>query len=243
MGIRRGPNIVRDGLVFAVDAANPSSFVSGSTIWKDQTVNQNNGTLTNGPTFDSGNSGTLEFDGTDNYIELGNINSSNAISLAGTTEQTWETWIYPDGSGDDYQRIIDKSNSGGGANGYFFSLGTTSETSIFCKIAHNTSDMPNDFLATNMYTNAAWNHICVTRKNDTGDIGWNFYSNGVLKHSRSTIDVTVPTTTVGARIGSWNHSTGREFNGKIAVVRLYNKSLSSAEILHNYNALKGRFGL
>ncbi len=73
MGIRRGPNIVTDGLVFAVDAANPSSYVSGSGVWKDQTINQNNGTLINGPTFDSENGGSINFDGTDNYIDCGRI--------------------------------------------------------------------------------------------------------------------------------------------------------------------------
>ena len=50
MGIRRGPNIVTDGLVFAVDAANPSSYVSSSSVCKDQTINQNDGTL-NSTTF------------------------------------------------------------------------------------------------------------------------------------------------------------------------------------------------
>ena len=58
-----GPSIITDGLVFAVDAANPSSYPGSGTIWKDQTVNQNNGTLTNGPTFDSGNGGSIVFDG------------------------------------------------------------------------------------------------------------------------------------------------------------------------------------
>jgi hypothetical protein len=71
MGIRRGPNIVTDSLVFAVDAANPSSYVSGSTTWKDQTINQNNGTLTNGPTFDSGNQGSVVFDGSNDYVDYG----------------------------------------------------------------------------------------------------------------------------------------------------------------------------
>lgn len=48
MGIRRGPNIVRDGLVLALDAANPTSYPGSGVIWKDQTINQNNATLING---------------------------------------------------------------------------------------------------------------------------------------------------------------------------------------------------
>jgi hypothetical protein len=32
-------------------------------------------------------------------------------------------------------------------------------------------------------------------------------------------------------------------NGRIPIVRIYNKQLSDAQILHNYNTQKGRFGL
>jgi len=67
-----GPSIVTDNLIFAVDVANPDSYISGSTIWNDQTVNQNNSTLTNGPTFDSNNGGSIDFDGIDDYVSMGN---------------------------------------------------------------------------------------------------------------------------------------------------------------------------
>ena len=242
MAFNYSPKIVTDGLVFAVDAANKKSYPGSGTTWTDL-AGSNNGTLTNGPTFDSGNGGSIVFDGVNDYVELGSINSSNPISLAGTTEQTWEAWIYPTNTGDNYQRIIDKSNNGGGENGYFFSTGATDERRIYCKIDNNASDMPNDFIADNMYTVDRWNHICVTRKNNTVNYGWNFYSNGVLKHSRSTINLTVPTDTTNCRIGTWNHSTSREFNGQISIVKLYNRALTSTEITQNYNALKGRFGL
>jgi len=240
MGIRRGPNIVTDGLVFAVDAANPDSYVSGSTIWKGQTVNQNNGTLTNGPTFDSNNGGSIDFDGVDDYIELGQIDSSNPISFAGTTENTWEAWINSKGTGDTYQRIIDKSSGTGGVDGYFWSLGSTAgDGRIWCKI-DNRSGI-ND-VAISGYTDNVWQHLVVTRVNNATN-GWKTYLNGVLKDERDSGDDPVPTNTEGCRIGTWNHSSAREFNGQIAAVRLYNRALSSTEVLQNYNALKTRFGL
>ena len=93
-----------------------------------------------------------------------------------------------------------------------------------------------------MHTAGSWSHVCVTRKNDTTSTGWNFYANGVLKGSRNTIDLAVPTTTTRARIATWNHSVSREFNGKIAAVRLYNKDLSAEEVLQNFDADKSRFG-
>jgi hypothetical protein len=236
--------IITDGLAFYVDAGDTDSYPGSGTTWTDISTNSNNGTLTNGPTFDSGDGGSIVFDGTDDYVGLGSVDSSNALSLAGTTGQTWEAWINVDGTGDQYQRIIDKSNEGGGTNGYVLSLDVNSNSGrILAKINNNTGDMPNGVYGENMYTTGNWAHICVTRKNDTADTGWNFYSNAVVKLSRSTVNLTVPTTTTNAKIGTWNHTTSREFNGKIAVVRLYNRDLSADEVLQNYNAEKSRYGL
>ena len=38
-------------------------------------------------------------------------------------------------------------------------------------------------------------------------------------------------------------STSYIMTGLIANVHIYNRALSANEVLHNYNALKGRFGL
>ena len=53
MAFNYSPKIVTDGLVFAVDAANKKSYPGSGTTWTDL-AGSNNGTLTNGPTFDSG---------------------------------------------------------------------------------------------------------------------------------------------------------------------------------------------
>jgi len=58
-----GPNISDDGLVLSLDAANTKSYINGSTTWTDLSRRGNNGTLINGPTFDSTNLGSIVFDG------------------------------------------------------------------------------------------------------------------------------------------------------------------------------------
>ena len=235
--------IVTDGLAFYVDAGDSNSYPGSGTTWTDISTNSNNGTLTNGPVFDSGNGGSIDFDGTDDYVDLGSVDSSNAISLAGSTGQTWEAWFKADGTGDSYQRIFDKSNGGNGLNGHFLTVGANpNDGRVYCRLTPSSGDSGDGYF-NDMYTVGNWTHVCVTRKNDTADTGWNFYSNGVLKGSRSTTDLAVPTTTTNAKIGTWNHSTSREFRGNIAAVRLYNKDLSLAEVLQNYNADKARFGL
>ena len=62
-GIAGQPSIVTSGLVLFNDAANRKSYVSGSTSWRDISNNSNNGTLTNGPSFNGSNLGSIVFDG------------------------------------------------------------------------------------------------------------------------------------------------------------------------------------
>ena len=74
MGFYRGANVVTDGLVLSLDAANPKSYVSGSTTWYDLSGNNYSGSLVNGPTFSSANCGTIVFDGVDDIVNLPFIN-------------------------------------------------------------------------------------------------------------------------------------------------------------------------
>ena len=63
------PSIVTNGLVLCLDAGNQLSYPGTGTTWNDLSRNGNNGTLTNGPVFNSG--GSMVFDGVNDYISLG----------------------------------------------------------------------------------------------------------------------------------------------------------------------------
>ena len=62
--------IVTDGLVLCLNASDRNSYVSGSTTWNDVSGQGNNGTLTNGPTFNSSNGGTIITDAVDDTIQV-----------------------------------------------------------------------------------------------------------------------------------------------------------------------------
>ena len=57
------PPVVTNGLILHLDAGNRLSYTSGSTVWNDLSGNNNSGSLTNGPTFNSANQGSIVFDG------------------------------------------------------------------------------------------------------------------------------------------------------------------------------------
>jgi len=244
MGIRRGPNIVTDGLVFAVDAANPSSYVSGSGIWKDQTVNQNDGTLTNNPTFDSGNGGSIAFDGSNDYIDNDNVLSQ----VLNNTNGTISSWIkLDDATLSSLQEIISFNDTTSNGRIEVAIEVTTGQSRGYCYTAGSQRWwIKTDAAAT---TDDTWVNVTLTQNGSLAIL----YVNGVV----------VPQSTAGAqpnpgywfsnsslldnvRIGCRNINNGgntRFINGNIANTHIYNRALSATEVAQNYNALKGRFGL
>jgi len=64
MGIAYNTNIVRDGLLLHLDAANVKSYLGSRTTWNDLSDKGNNGTLVNGPVYSSNGKGSITFDGT-----------------------------------------------------------------------------------------------------------------------------------------------------------------------------------
>ena len=67
------------------------------------------------------------------------------------------------------------------------------------------------------------------------------YLNGTADGSPADVTMNTPTGTAPLNIGK--SETGEYFEGNIAVGRVYNRRLTDSEVLQNYNALKGRFGL
>jgi hypothetical protein len=89
--------IVTNGLVLALDAAKKDSYPGSGTLWRDISGNGNNGTLTNGPTFNSGNGGSIVFDGVNDYVQY---ETSLDPYISGNRDFTIELWVYKNTSGD-----------------------------------------------------------------------------------------------------------------------------------------------
>ena len=80
MGSFVGPDIVEDGLMYAIDAGSTRSYPgSGTTV--DNLVGSNTGSLINGVGFSTDNGGTWDFDGTDDFISMGSLNLIQSWTL------------------------------------------------------------------------------------------------------------------------------------------------------------------
>lgn len=65
-----GPNIITNGLILSLDAANSKSYQSGSLTWYDRSGNGYNFTLLNGVNYSPSYNGVQILDGTDDAIQL-----------------------------------------------------------------------------------------------------------------------------------------------------------------------------
>jgi hypothetical protein len=92
------------------------------------------------------------------------------------------------------------------------------------------------FTASTYLIVSVWNHIVCTY-NGSSKI---MYVNGIQVQSVAASGA-LPTGQTDQYIG--RHSSGYFFNGRIGESRVYNIALSAAQVLQNYNATKGRFGL
>jgi hypothetical protein len=76
MGVSGGPDLIQDGLVFAIDASDKNSYVSGSNI-SYSLIGTFSGSFTNGASYASNNQGVFTFDGTNDYIDVSNAQQLN----------------------------------------------------------------------------------------------------------------------------------------------------------------------
>jgi len=237
MAFAYSPKIVTDGLVFAVDAANKKSYVSGSSTWIDL-AGSNNGTLTNGPTFDSGNGGSIVFDGSDDGVNL--LNNS-IFYLTPNQDQTNCGWFSTDNTSTSTIIYDARNVIGAVTRGYF--IGVQNNGTLRAWFYYNLSSTTSLQLSTSINQNTWYFYNVVFDR--TGLMS--LYLNGILKDSvdissYNNNDYSIATNpTIG--IKSYSGSGISPFNGKVATTKIYNRALSSTEITQNYNALKSRFGL
>jgi len=234
MAFHYSPKIVTDGLVFLLDAGNPKSYPGTGTAISDLSGNNTNGVLTNGPTFDNSNNGSIAFDGLDDFIEMGQIESTNPLSLYGIDNFSIDVWVNAKGTGDGYQRIIDKSSAGSATGGWGLFFGSTASTNAILFYVAGGAIISTTQTGITEFNK--WVHYTIT-KNLTS---FKLYKDGNLKVTTTSSRV-IPSTLCGCRIGSWNHSTARELSGNVSMARVYHKTLTATEILQNYNATKTRF--
>jgi hypothetical protein len=202
-----------------VDGTRGTTVATGGG-WADRSGNNNHGELVNGPTFDSGNNGSIVFDGVNDYVNIPNF-SSLALSPACTIS----IWSYV------------KQNKGYHfwGNGIFLLQIQSNQT---YRLRFNLNGTWRGTYTTSYPLNA-WHKL---------DITWDGTNTKIYINSEEIINSTTDsshtsfsnTTTNPLEISRRSNDYS---NVDITQFQIYNRALSAEEIQQNYNATKSRYGL
>ena len=227
MGFYRGPNIVTDGLIFAVDAGSTRSY-PGSGTTTTNLVGSDTGTLTNGVGFGSGNGGHWNFDGVDDGIKF-----ISEFNLSGYSSLTYEGWIKGLGV-----TSLDRWLSGTtGAAGFHNPDLAISSTGL---LSYYFTGITSSWTSTGIsISGTEYNHIVFTFTNSGSVV---LYINGSSVYTATLSSSTFPSVS-NIMIGNRYDLNGEALLGDIAAIRIYNTALTAAQVTQNYNAQKSRFGL
>jgi hypothetical protein len=231
------PPIASDALVLYLTAGDTASYPGTGNIWYD-VAGSNNGTLTNGPTFDSGNGGSIAFDGINDYVTI----ASTPPSLQGNSNLTVCGWFKRTQSSVQQRGVwgIGGEATGGGLCSWNYD--NTNEIAIDL---WNTSTFTTGVTyPLNEWVFVAWQKIAgnMTRANC---IIWRnlvSYTGNQLTVLRSE-GPSPNINNYGCTLGSISRTTGYCLGMNIASFSVYNKILSSDEITQIFNANRWRFGI
>ena len=218
--------IVQQGLILNIDIDNPYSYAgAGATVY-DTSVTALSWTATN-TTYNSSPIKYLSYNGSNSSL----VSSTSTAYDSQTI--TMECWCYPNTlaqSGFLFEK--------GAVNTQYSMFFNGDGVFYFRTKSISTEDL--SFTSSTHLTSSAWNHIVCTYGAGTKTV----YVNGTQKSQQTGLTGTLPTGQTNQYIGKYGAvGDNFPFNGRIAESRVYNIALSAAQVLQNYNATKGRFGL
>ena len=222
-------DIIKNGLVFNMDAANRASTEPISTVTTSfNTINlTESGSFSDNGIFDSSTiTPSFAFGGTDDFIECPN---NSSISF-GTSPHTLCAWANSSNLSN-YRTIFSKRQ--GTTTDYNLSIGSSGEIYTYDGSATRQTGAQ---ISIN-----TWYYLVLVWLGPGSTSNNLFYVNGSLVSS-SGAATTGNTNSHTLKIGK-DGANANFWSGNIGPCHIYNRALSASEVLHNYNALKGRFGL
>jgi hypothetical protein len=236
-----GENIVRDGLVLYLDAkySYPGSTGTNPDVytWYDLSGNENHGELKNGVSYSGTNGGSLVFDGVNDTVVVGSKDSK-----LNPPQVTISVWLNRT-SAINYSHFAGVPVSNNSWSPPYMTYGLE-----FISTGDNVSFVVG-------FNNNEWAYTTAENTGLTGIGTWvnvtgtydenyrKIYVNGNLITSIAD-NRKLATASGNFTLGAENYTqTNYPFNGKIPVCLVYNRALTASEVLQNYNAHKGRFGL
>ena len=231
MGLVHSPSIVMDGLVLCLDAANSRSYPGSGTTWTDLSGRGNTGTLTASITYSSNNGGYLAIPNGAQYVSI----AANSVSLEYPGDFSMEAWF-----------MVTSQPASGYPSAIFSSWASVPSSAdsrfiVFVNSSYQVigqlKDNSNQLVHQTTVSLDSWNHVALVRASNV----FRLYLNTVSSDTTQTSSANL-TSALDTWIGNYTLSNSNSMKGRVASYKVYkDKALTAAEVLQNYNALKGRF--
>jgi hypothetical protein len=219
MSLTHGPLIVTSGLSLCLDAVNIKSYPGSGTKWYDLSTSNRACTLNNGPSYTSGIGGYFTFDGVDDNVTVGTL---SGYGTSVTCEAVFKTT-----SGNTWKNIIC-----GPTNDVIFTV-NGGLLNFGCQ---GSSPIPHANYSTTTVNTGAWFHGVATYDGSNVRV----YINGVKESTNARTGTITPGSLY---VGSNSGGSSEFFVGQLGFVKMYNTVLTDAQVLQNFNAVRGRYGL
>jgi len=235
------PDSITTELVMFLDAGNTNSYSGSGSVWNDLTENNINGTLQNSPPFDT------------NYFTLNGINhgvnipDTPLINTSAHEQRTVEAWFRTGSDLTDRQIIYEE----GGAvnsfvmyiqNGTLYMVGASESYDWDTPTAITTSVSPNTWYSAGFILNATTTTL-------QPDVFSGFLNGSIIGTGQGSImaphsgNITLGYSSDGYVGHDGDAGSGSYFQGDISVYKVYNYALTEAELLINFENLRGRYGI
>ena len=226
-------NIITDGLKLRLDAGESSSYGGSGTTWSDISGNTQHFSLVNSPTYDA--SGFFNFNGTTQYASIPHNNT-----LKPTAAITLEQWLNANNwaagtSGTNYKCSLSCTSGGGYSHNIWAS---TFKSYIYAANAYR-------ILSASVSGFTGWHHFVSTFDGRYARLyvdGQNV-DNIDLAASGYTMTYATNSIFIGVEAGTATAPEGFYWDGKIGTTLIYNRALSTAEVMQNFYNTKVKYGL
>jgi hypothetical protein len=236
-----GPNISKDGLVLYLDASNPKSYTSGSSIWYDISGNNNHFNLINSPVP------------TGSYIYFNGVNQradcvNTTFGNFGIGSFTLEYVLYTNGAASNiYAAVIAKrfaatNIAAVGGNGWM--------DRIFANIFYTQDSNIGGLRANVLELGYTTPRDRIIQVNQVISKPTSLTANGFTYINNNLITTANRTYTGDGSVNNGNtvrlmfsDGEGGYLNGRLYSVKAYTRAFSASDVAQSFNATKGRFGL
>jgi hypothetical protein len=223
------PPYVTEGLILYYDPSNSSSYSGTGTALIDLSGNNLSGILSNVSHI----SPAFIFNGSSSTIST----LDNALLEPESGDWTIEIWV--NYSVFNISNCLMSKTMGGNAADWGYGIRTSSTGSTYMEMGNGTTSVNSSSYVVS--TNTWYQIVGVWTNIETNSI--EFYVNGISQGSKSHSFASVKNTTRPLFIGSFDGGAvfGQWINGKVGIVRIYDRALTSAQIIQNFDNDKSKY--